>query len=82
MVDDIGFIRRKNPDSTTDLICLCCFVTVGSGKDETDFAVLELSHRCDPLHVRFPLNFEDRMSLKENVERFLNHQADRQRKHL
>jgi hypothetical protein len=68
MVSDIGFIRRKNPDSTTDLICLRCFMTVGNAKDETDFSALELLHCCDPLHVRFPLDFQDRLSLPEKVE--------------
>jgi hypothetical protein len=70
MVRDIGFIRRKNPDSTTDSICLRCFTTVGSGKDEKDLSMLEMMHCCDPLQVRFPLNYEDRMSLPEKVEWF------------
>jgi hypothetical protein len=43
-------------------------MTVGSGKDESDFSALELSHCCDPLHVRFPLDSEDQMSLKRFLD--------------
>jgi hypothetical protein len=68
MVIGSGFVRRNNPDSITDLICLRCFMTVGSGKDESDFSALELSHCCDPLHVRFPLDSEDQMSLKRFLD--------------
>ena len=79
MVRDIGFIRRENPDSRTDSICLRCFMTVGSARDETDLSILELMHCCDPLHVRFPLDYEDRMSLPEKVMRFLGEREERSR---
>jgi hypothetical protein len=71
-ITDIGFLRRKNPDSTTDLICLRCFMTVRSGNDETGFAALEMSHCCDPLYVRFPLDAEDQMSLKIYLDEHVN----------
>jgi hypothetical protein len=71
MVRDIGFLRRDKSDSTTDSICLRCFMTVGGAADEAELAVLEMMHHCDPLNVRFPLDYEDRMSLPEKVENFV-----------
>jgi hypothetical protein len=46
-------------------------MTVGGAADETDLAMLEMMHCCDPLNVRFPLGYEDRMSLPEKVENFV-----------
>ena len=76
MVTDIGFIRRENPDSTTDLICLRCFMTVANAKHAPDLLTLGLLHCCDPRQVRFPLDYEDRMSLPEKVMKFLGEREE------
>jgi hypothetical protein len=47
-------------------------MTVGSADDEVDLSMLELMHCCDPLHVRFPLDYEDRMRLPEKVDWYLD----------
>ena len=80
MMKDIGFILRENPDSAIDLVCLRCFMTVASVNDESDLSALELSHRCDPAHVRFPLDYEDRMSLPEKVTRFFGERKESPKK--
>jgi hypothetical protein len=36
MISIGGFFRRKNPDSTIDLICPKCFQTAASGKSESE----------------------------------------------
>jgi hypothetical protein len=36
MISIGGFFRRKNPDSTIDLICPKCFQTAASGKSEAE----------------------------------------------
>jgi len=62
-----------------DLICLRCFMTVASAKANSDVSALQLSHHCDPANVRFPLDYEDRMSLPEKVMRFLGGREEKSR---
>jgi hypothetical protein len=79
MLTDTGFIQRENSDSTTDLICLRCFLTVGRMQNESDFSALKLLHSCDPAEVRVPLNYEDRMSLPDKGKKFLSEHERRPR---
>jgi hypothetical protein len=43
-----GFMRRQNPDSTADVICLCCFRTVAFSQAQYDLASAENDHICNP----------------------------------
>jgi hypothetical protein len=45
-------------------------MTVGNGKDETALSVIELLHCCDPINVRFPLDYNDRMSFQRKWRDF------------
>jgi hypothetical protein len=42
-----SFVRRVNPDTTIDSICLSCFRTVATGKSEFDLLSAEKKHSCD-----------------------------------
>ena len=41
------YAHRKNEDGTFDSICLYCFRTIASAKDESDLGVREKRHSCD-----------------------------------
>ena len=43
-----GFMRWKNLDATTDLICLGCFSTVACSRDQADLLAAEHDHICNP----------------------------------
>jgi hypothetical protein len=45
--DKPRFARRHNEDGTIDLICLHCFLTVGSSSDVTELSKYEQSHACE-----------------------------------
>jgi hypothetical protein len=47
MISDVPFMRRKNPDSTHDSICMTCFLTVAHGTNETDLFDGEQNHNCE-----------------------------------
>jgi hypothetical protein len=40
------FHHRVNADGTVDSICLRCYLTAGSARDETALHALETAHRC------------------------------------
>jgi hypothetical protein len=56
-----GFIRRQNPDSTADVICLCCFRTIAYSQAQADLAAAEKNHGCSPFD-EFVLFRSDRLS--------------------
>jgi hypothetical protein len=41
-----GFLRLPNPDSTIDLICLSCFVTVAQSRACAELSLAEEDHVC------------------------------------
>jgi hypothetical protein len=43
-----SFMRWGNPDTTTDLICLCCFRTIARSQDQADLLTAEGDHICSP----------------------------------
>lgn len=44
------FVRRENPDSTTDVICLKCFQTIAKKlTGEAGLTDIEPEHKCHPL---------------------------------
>lgn len=45
------FPHRHNANGTHDSICLRCFVTVATVRDESELAVHESAHACDPVVV-------------------------------
>jgi hypothetical protein len=47
MISDVPFMRRKNPDSTHDSICMTCFLTVAHGANEADLIDGEQKHDCE-----------------------------------
>jgi hypothetical protein len=49
MMVNSNFIRRQNPDSTVDVICLSCFRTIAYSQVQTDLSSVENSHGCTPL---------------------------------
>jgi len=54
------FVRRFNPNGTTDSICTRCFATVASATWEVDLDSAERCHKCDPSRLE---------QLKKAVER-------------
>ena len=46
-----SFMRLRNPDSTTDVICLNCFQPVMRSQQVADLAALEADHICNPCDV-------------------------------
>jgi hypothetical protein len=44
-----GFMRWQNPDSTADIICLCCFKTIARAGSCAELLEAEEYHNCDPL---------------------------------
>jgi hypothetical protein len=56
-----NFVRRFNPDGTTDSICRKCFLTVATATWEADLDSAEQCHKCDPSRLEY---------LKKIVERF------------
>jgi hypothetical protein len=75
-MSDIYFFRRKNPDSTTDLVCLSCFMTVRTTDDEADFALLELLHRCSERKAVDPPDSEDEKTFPGKVLKFLGEREE------
>ena len=45
-MNEIGFMRWRNPDSTIDLICLSCLKTVARSRVHTDLSSAEVDHVC------------------------------------
>ncbi len=41
------FVRRFNPDGTTDSICTKCFFTIATATWEADLDSAERDHKCD-----------------------------------
>ena len=56
MKTTVTFAHRKNPDSTTDSICLKCFLTVATVEEEDDLSSKESSHRCGAKDVWYRLD--------------------------
>jgi hypothetical protein len=46
---ETGFMIWHNPDTTLDLICLCCFQTIGHAQSRADLLAAEDLHVCDSL---------------------------------
>jgi hypothetical protein len=46
MISDRRFMRRINPDSTQDSICMTCFLAVATG-GEAELLEEEKKHDCD-----------------------------------
>ena len=41
------YVRRENPDKTTDSICVKCFRTIATGTNgSVDFSRFERNHKC------------------------------------
>ena len=76
MMSDIHYFRRKNPDSTIDLICLRCFMTVRITDDDADFPLLELLHRCGAKRVALLPDREDEMNFPERVLKLLSEREE------
>jgi hypothetical protein len=57
----LDFVRRANPDGTTDSICEKCFVIVATATCEADLDSSNRNHKCDPSKLEY---------LKKIVERF------------
>ena len=57
---DPDFVRRSNPNGTTDSICKSCFLTVATAMWEADLDSAERQHTCDPFRLS---------SLKKSVQR-------------
>lgn len=55
------FVRRANPNGTTDSVCEKCFVIVATATCEAHFDSAERSHKCDPSRLEY---------LKKIMERF------------
>lgn len=51
MITAVSFVRRVNPDSTIDSICLSCFRTVATAQQESDLVEKENGHTCRPLEI-------------------------------
>lgn len=56
-----GFVRRSNPDGTTDSICRQCFVTVATATGEADLDSAEPCHKCDPSRLAYLKNAVERV---------------------
>jgi hypothetical protein len=56
-----GFIRRQNPDSTADVICLSCFRTIAYSQAQADLAAAENNHDCIRLD-EFTLLHSDKLA--------------------
>jgi hypothetical protein len=41
-----AFVRRINRDSTIDSICLSCYQTVATAKDEAELTIADEQHVC------------------------------------
>jgi hydroxyethylthiazole kinase-like sugar kinase family protein len=48
MTSIVSFARRQNRDSSIDSICTKCFQTVASAQSESELAVSDQSHVCNP----------------------------------
>jgi hypothetical protein len=48
MKNEFGFIRRANPDSGINSICLRCFRVIATETKEIDFLLAEENHTCSP----------------------------------
>ena len=44
-----GFGIRENSDGSFDVICLHCFATAGTTKNESELLAIEQAHQCDLL---------------------------------
>jgi hypothetical protein len=42
------YAHRRNADGTFDSICLFCFRTIASAEDESELAMNEKRHSCQP----------------------------------
>jgi hypothetical protein len=51
VVTTSSFVRRVNPDSTTDLICLDCSKTVATAKQESELTRKKNTHACEPVEL-------------------------------
>ena len=71
-MSDTIFFRRKNPDSTINLICLNCYRTIRITDDDADFPLLELLHHCRAR--RFPPANEG--TFHEKVLKFLGEREE------
>jgi hypothetical protein len=47
-MSNLAFVQRQNRDSTTDLICLGCFLTVAHSREQADLVAAESEHICNP----------------------------------
>ena len=48
MKNEFGFIRRANPDSGVNSICLRCFRIIATEENEIDLLLAEENHTCSP----------------------------------
>jgi len=44
-----AFVRKTNANGSHEALCLGCFATVGSVKDEAELTRYEISHHCIPV---------------------------------
>ena len=50
-MENLNFHHRHNETGATDSICLRCYMTVGSDRDERQLLLLERVHSCDPIQL-------------------------------
>lgn len=50
-LENSTFHRRHNENGEIDSICLHCFMTIGSDRDEQQLLLQECAHRCDPINL-------------------------------
>ena len=69
-----GFSHRPNNDGSVDSICLRCFRTIASDKNERSIAMVEFQHECDPSDI---LRFEHLgIGKKKQIERIGGSDSD------
>jgi hypothetical protein len=49
--DTTDYSHRKNRDGTVDSICLSCFQTIATAKNEESLSLHELLHRCSEENI-------------------------------
>jgi hypothetical protein len=47
------FVRRSNPDGTTNSICSKCIATVATATWEAELDSAEQCHKCDPSRLEY-----------------------------
>ena len=73
---NLKFAHRFVPGGTVESICARCFATVASATSESDLALKEAQHVCDPFLLSHYEFFK-----KESLSETVSEQVSREQKH-